>query len=188
MAEKTINVILKEKNTYILNLNYVNSTSDRVYLMPLNINDEDLIKNKFDSDEIEMFDQIKRAQEFGGSSMLVMLGLRSLIESLINKICVKNKISTWVIIKKDGRGETVELKLTAKFIKIRPLIKDCYAKETIFNIITKANLVAHELLNELQQNSSEKYLKDFIIIIKTEDIFNNLNKKNESTITTTNSN
>jgi len=114
--------------------------------------------------------------------------LRSLIESLINKACIQHKINTWVNVKDGGTQKIVELGLTSKFIRIKKFLKEDYSKDTIYNIIMKANSTAHELLGELKRVSSEQYLKDFVIIIKTEEIFNNLNKKNGSTITAASSN
>jgi len=176
MAKKTINLKLKEKNSYEFSFNYANSTSDSFYLITFDISKEDKekVQKLLCKEEFEMFNQIKKAQQ-AGSSMLVMLGLRSLIESLVKKICIENKIDTWVTITRNGKDEATELGLTSKFHKIKTFISDRYAKETILNIITIANLTTHELLNQLKNNESEKYLKDFIIILKSEKIFNKLN-------------
>lgn len=148
--------------------------------------DRDWLARKLSISELKMLDQIKEAQGVG-SSMLVVTGLRSIIESLVNKICVRKKIITSKVVSINGKDQVIEIKLMAKFIKIRGFIKDDYAKETIYNIINKANLCLHELMDELEKTSSRKYLEDFIIILKTEKIFNNLNLKNEPTITTASS-
>lgn len=163
-------------------LNYQSCSRNGLYIVHLNLGKDDmsLLKDKLSKSEFDMMSEIMASHDVG-SSMLVMVGLRAICESLINKICRENKIPL-NLTRSDGAIE--EKGLTKKFNESKKFIKKYEYRNLVYNIITIANRSVHELATMVMRDGTEKYITDLINMLREENIFNNLNKKNEPTTTT----
>jgi hypothetical protein len=128
----------------------------------------DIIRSNLNEIETQMFNQIMNCQDVG-SFMLVIIGLRSIVESLTNKVCINEKISTEIYDEKEKRIKKLTLK--EKYKKIEGNFSKKENAKLFLDIIETANDTIHELENKLQRNSSDKYIRDFIKLLDSESIF-----------------
>lgn len=142
--------------------------------------DVDYLEKIFYIEEMEMFKEMRIAQDFG-LCILVLAGLRSLLESLINRVCEMKNIKITFI---NPRGREEKIPLFSRYWKIWKFLEDSYSKQVMRDIIEKANESLHELKKKLTRKDTAMFICNLIIILKNEIIFNQLIKKNEPTATT----
>lgn len=177
---------LNLNSTSKLKIKYQTCFRNELYIEHLNLKEEDLflLKNKLSESEFDMITEIMNSYDVG-SFMLVIVGLRAVCESLINKICKEKNIPLTFI---DKKGNLEEKGLMKKYNETKEFISNTIYRDLIYNIITIANRSIHELAIILKRKGSKRYIINFIKMLQDENIFNNLsNKKNESTTKTTTS-
>jgi len=132
--------------------------------------EENVINTYLDTIELSTFRQIINAHRVG-SYMLVLAGLRSLLESLITKVCVKNNIN--IIKGKDRNGNDIEIGLKRKMENIYSLIDNKSKNFGIMNNIRNyADSSLHFLEKKLKRKKdSDRYIRRFIELLKEEAIF-----------------